>query len=68
MQLKSDLQVCSALNIPKSEFVESPELFSPEEEIADTSYSGTNGDASSDALLTTKDFSASHKKLLLQRI
>ena len=51
--------------IPESpEFVESPELFSSEEDITDTAYSDTSSDAEA-TLFTTKDYSASHKKLLL---
>lgn len=57
--------------IPESpEFVELPEFFTIEENITDTAYSGTSSDTSSDAeatLFTTKDYSASHKKLLLAK-
>lgn len=53
--------------IPESpEFVESPELFSSEEDITDTAYSDTSSDAEA-TLFTAKDYSASHKKLLLAK-
>ena len=45
------------------EIVESPELFSSEEDITDTAYSDTSSDAEA-TLFTTKDYCASHKKLL----
>ena len=60
-------QSTSQDSIPESpEFVESPELFSSEEDITDTSYSDTSSDAEA-TLFTTKDYSASHKKLLLAK-